>query len=123
MLTIVNTAVSSFVGPGAEMEPAERKAIEDPLARIMERMAPATNEMLSKWTDPILLSFAVFSWVARVYQDIQIQNRFDDEGPGGDDSPPPETPPPPDNGIEVEDISANAQEVMAIIEGSNLDVT
>jgi hypothetical protein len=97
------------------MQPEERAAIEGPLARIMERMSPVTNALLEKWSDPILLIFAVGTWAGRVYLDFQLQNGGDDEGGGFDNSAPPLQPGPGSNGRQVDDISASATEVIQAI--------
>ena len=100
ILTLLNAAVGMAFGEIARMTPEEQRAIEEPLGRIMARMSPTTNALISKWTDPIMLLTAVFAWGARVYVDIQIEDAEEPpEGPGPSDELPTITP--SDNGNEA----------------------
>ena len=76
-----------LLGDGARMDEGERRLIEDPLARVMARMAPGTNAVLERWLDPILLFYAFSSWGRRVYVDLARLAGDDDSGPGDDLDP------------------------------------
>jgi hypothetical protein len=90
---------STMLGPGARMDDEERKMIEEPMERIMERLDPGTSAMLEKWTDPVLLAFGFVTWGVRVWAEISLGDDDDGSGPGFDtvDRPGPRGP----NGREV----------------------
>lgn len=117
MLTVFNMAVGVALGEGAEMTPDERQAVEEPLARIMRRMSPATTEMIARWTDPIMLISALGAWSARVYFDMQ-DAAGDESGPPDDE---PDVPVPPTNGRGEKHVpTGSANEIISAIQQDNL---
>jgi hypothetical protein len=73
----ITTALESgaviFVGDEARMNSGERKAIEGPLARVVERLPDEVQESVNTWTDPVALAIGLFAWLARVVQLAQVK--------------------------------------------------
>jgi hypothetical protein len=54
--------------PEAAINLNERNAIEDPLARILERLSPEMTAKVQVLADPILLAFGLGLWGLRLYK-------------------------------------------------------
>jgi hypothetical protein len=55
LFTLIDGLAEMGLGPEARLLPFEREMIEQPLARMMARLGPATKEIVEAWTDPITL--------------------------------------------------------------------
>jgi hypothetical protein len=53
----------------------EHAMIDEPLARILARLAPETTELIDRWTDPLLLATGLVMWGARVFFELSRQAR------------------------------------------------
>lgn len=69
------TAVKVSLGEECEPSPALRQRIEEPGARILERMNPETSEMIAKYADPMQLTMALAEWGAQILRVVQERQK------------------------------------------------
>ena len=74
LIGILDGAAQSLVSPDAALSLDERTRIEEPLARILERLNPAINEKIATFSDPIYLIVALGMWSLRVYKIAETKN-------------------------------------------------
>ncbi len=97
LLAPIDGAVRLTFGEECTSEAAGlRDEILDPAQRMMLRASPEVVELISKWSDPILLTTAVAAWISHIWR-VAVAPKGD-EGPGPGDEPPEPTPPRRDNG-------------------------
>lgn len=102
LLAVLDGAVSMSLGDECKMTEAERRTMEKPLQRIIERLDPETNEAVSQYADPILLILGLFAWGVRIWRVTSARDDGDDH-PRRDYEPPVEPVPPDDIGLGPED--------------------
>lgn len=90
--------VSMSLGDECRMTTTEQAMISDPLKRIMERADKETNEIISQWSDPIMLVLGLTAWGVRVWKIVEARNpKGDDDGPSNwrdEEEPEPPAPSP-----------------------------
>lgn len=68
LIGVLDSAAQALVGEMAALTLNERNLIEEPLARIMDRLSPEVVERIQKFSDPMLLLFGLGLWGMRLYK-------------------------------------------------------
>lgn len=114
-----------MLGSEARMDEEERKMIEDPMARIFERMDPGAMAMLEKYSDPVLLAFGFMTWGIRVWAELSMGGNDDEPRSGFDKVD--RGPIPPSNGREKKEplptLEPEQPHETVIVKEPSIDVT
>lgn len=73
LIGVLDSAAQAMVSADAALTLNERNLIEEPLARIMDRLSPEVTEKIQTFSDPILLAFGLGLWGMRLYKINQIK--------------------------------------------------
>lgn len=68
LIGVLDSAAQAMIGTDAALTMAERALIDEPLARIMDRLSPAATEKIQTFADPVLLAFGLGLWGMRLYK-------------------------------------------------------
>lgn len=71
ILALLDGLAVAAVGEGASMRPNERLMMSGPLERILQRMDLKANEVLNKWTDPVLFTMGLMAWGLRISREAE----------------------------------------------------
>lgn len=81
LLTMLDGLMVFAFGDYAAMTEQEREMIEPPLSRMVEKIDLANNELLQKWSDPLLVLFGLGLWGWRVVSTKQELEKIEKPKP------------------------------------------
>jgi hypothetical protein len=73
LMSLLDGIATILAGPGATMNDIEQELISEPLERMLMRMQSSTVDVLSKWSDPIMLTMGLVAWASRVARVVEEQ--------------------------------------------------
>lgn len=66
IISLLNGLANLLYGSGAQMTSAEKKLIQEPLERVLQRFDIVKSGVMGQWVDPIMLVMGLAAWGSRL---------------------------------------------------------